>query len=363
MRIATGTISLTSERRYECRTEFTMEKSAMTVKSGAEGISQFANLFGNIKDKAQETGENTEKDIGKEETLFTNYNADGGYAIQSGSPMAAKLTELENIRMQLMERILNIMQLLFGERSSGNTKVQSFMNELSSQMSSGSYQLMTVQTSTYTQIEEEHTAFTAEGKAMTADGRELSFNINVNMSRSFTQAMSCAHLQPINLIDPLVINVGKGVTEISDQTFTFDLDADGNAEEISSLGEGSGFLAYDKNGDGIINDGSELFGAVSGDGFSELATYDEDSNNFIDEGDSIYEKLKIWCKDNDGNDTLMTLKEADVGAIYLGRSDTQFTSQGSDFRVNAMYRQSGIFLRESTGEAGVIHQIDMAKMA
>ena len=63
--------------------------------------------------------------------------------------------------------------------------------------------------------------------------------------------------------------------ELSDQTFYFDLDADGKEEEISVL-NGSGYLALDKNGDGVINDGSELFGTKNGDGFADLARYDED---------------------------------------------------------------------------------------
>ena len=65
------------------------------------------------------------------------------------------------------------------------------------------------------------------------------------------------------------------MAEVSDQTFYFDLDADGKEEEISVL-NGSGYLALDKNGDGTINDGSELFGTRNGDGFADLAQYDED---------------------------------------------------------------------------------------
>ena len=75
------------------------------------------------------------------------------------------------------------------------------------------------------------------------------------------------------------------------------------------------FLALDKNGDGRMNDGSELFGTASGDGFKDLAAYDEDGNGWIDENDSIYSQLKIWTKDENGKDHLIDLKDADVGAI------------------------------------------------
>ncbi|WP_051638636.1 hypothetical protein [Butyrivibrio sp. NC2002] len=363
MRIQDATINLTSTRKYECRAGFFMENKTMAVKGGAEGISQFAGLVQNIQDKntvAETEDKNGGIDTG--DKLFTNYNAEGDYAIGDNSSITDKLNEIENIRKRLMERILDLMQALFGRRG-GNSKVRNLMNDLSSQIQSGSYSFMSVRTATFTKTEEEHTAFSAEGKAYTEDGRELSFNVTVKMSRSFTQSMTTLNMSPATLIDPLVINVGKEVTGISDQTFVFDLDADGQTEVIRNIGKGSGFLSYDKNGDGVINDGSELFGAISGDGFSELEEFDDDHNGFIDENDSIYEKLRIWCRDEDGNDTLMTLKEGDVGAIYLGRADTQFTSQGQDLKVNGMYRQTGVYLRESTGQAGVIHQIDLAKMA
>jgi hypothetical protein len=45
--------------------------------------------------------------------------------------------------------------------------------------------------------------------------------------------------------------------------------------------------------DGRVNDGRELFGPITGDGFAELAAYDDDGNNWIDENDGIYDNLSI----------------------------------------------------------------------
>ena len=132
------------------------------------------------------------------------------------------------------------------------------------------------------------------------------------------------------------------------------------AEEISSLGSGSGFLAYDKNGDGVINDGSELFGTKSGDGFADLAQYDEDGNGWIDENDSIFNNLKVWVKNEDGSDRLLDLKEANVGAIYLGSADTQFhLNNAYTNQTNAVIQKTGVFLKE-TGEVGTIQHVDLA---
>lgn len=61
------------------------------------------------------------------------------------------------------------------------------------------------------------------------------------------------------------------------------MDCDGKQEEISKLNAGCGYLALDKNGDGVINDGNELFGVKTGDGFYELSKYDSDLNGWIDE--------------------------------------------------------------------------------
>ena len=164
------------------------------------------------------------------------------------------------------------------------------------------------------------------------------------------------------MIDPLVINLDDNVDSISDQTFFFDLDSDGTLDEISSLNRGSGFLALDKNGDGEINDGSELFGALTGNGFAELAQYDLDGNGWIDEADDIYDKLRVWSVDKDGNPKLFTLKESDIGAICLASAPTQFSVTDEWNQTRAMVRSSGFFLRESTGLAGSVQQIDLAAM-
>ncbi|MCR5656066.1 MAG: hypothetical protein K6G06_01270 [Butyrivibrio sp.] len=369
MRITDSSVNLVSERRYTSYTTLTKNEQTQSVQNPIDRADNFKNSLQNIclRDNDKNTGEqpqsaeskNAIEAEQKEETLFTNYNAKGRYAVGNTSDAYNKVSEIENLRMQIMERLLNIMQILYGE-SNKDSKLKSFMEKLSSQVNSGSYQFMNVQTMNYTHVEEEHTAFKAQGVALTEDGRELSFNVSVSMSRTFTETVGIQYMRPVNLIDPLIINVGSEVTRISDQTFTFDLDADEKEDEIKKPGLGSGFLALDKNGDGIINDGTELFGAISGDGFAELSEYDSDHDSWIDEDDEIYEKLRVWCKGEDGKDSLLTLKEADVGAIYLGNAETDFTNQGSDFLVNARFRKSGVFLKESGG-TGVIHQIDLAK--
>ncbi len=161
------------------------------------------------------------------------------------------------------------------------------------------------------------------------------------------------------MCDPLVINLDGNIADLSDQTFLFDIDGDGKEDEINRLGAGSGFLALDKNGDGIINDGSELFGTKSGNGFADLAAYDTDHNGFIDEGDEIWDKLKIWVMDENGNQQLYSLAEKGIGAICLQNASTNYTLADDQNEAKGMVRRTGVFLYEN-GNVGTVQHVDMA---
>ncbi len=261
--------------------------------------------------------------------------------------------------------------------SANNTQTNSGSTQGTATPASGVFNLVTSRmkilnyVSETWSMEQEDTSFSTVGTVRTKDGREINFNVNVNMSRRceeyYKEELNVAQF---TLHDPLVINLDTDVAEVSDQTFYFDLDADGKEEEISML-KGSGYLALDKNGDGIINDGSELFGTGNGDGFADLSRYDEDGNGWIDENDSIWSKLKIWCKDENGNDVLYKLSDKGVGAICLQNVSTDFTLQGdrngqdgttNTNATNARIRKTGIFLYEN-GNVGTVQHVDMAAYA
>jgi len=208
--------------------------------------------------------------------------------------------------------------------------------------------------------EAESVSFATTGKAFTEDGREISFNIEMAMSRSFYAEYHSYTQEDYIVTDPLVFNVGSDVAQISNQKFYFDLDCDGKEEKISFATGDSGFLALDKNGDGIINDGSELFGTKSGDGFKDLSACDEDGNGWIDENDSVFNRLKIWSKDENGKDKLMDIKSFGVGAIFLGSSNTEFhINDATTNKTNAVVRKTGFFLKENGG-AGTVQHVDIA---
>ncbi|MBQ8315129.1 MAG: hypothetical protein IJX95_05250 [Lachnospiraceae bacterium] len=266
-----------------------------------------------------------------------------------------RLEAFENRKAQSVSLQLNLGQSMgslsiSGGASGGAAPVRS----------GGGGQTWTVQTVTSSFFsEQEVTEFSSVGKVCTADGRELNFGVSIEMSRSFVQETECYTEQNYTVMDPLVLNLDTNIAQVKDMKFYFDLDADGTEEEISELGAGSGYLALDKNEDGTINDGSELFGTKSGDGFADLAAYDGDGNGWIDEADEVFSKLKIWTKDENGENLLLNLKEADVGAIYLGNANTQFSLNNAETNeTNAIVRKTGVFLKES-GTVGTVQHVDL----
>jgi hypothetical protein len=212
----------------------------------------------------------------------------------------------------------------------------------------------------YTLHEQEEMSYRANGMVVTEDGSEIEFSLDLQMSREFYQSTNLSiRAGDAELIDPLVVNFAGSAIELTDQKFSFDLDADGIEEELSFVGQGSGFLVFDRNDDGVINNGKEMFGPQTGQGFTELEKYDLDKNGWIDENDPIYEKLQIWSKDVAGSDYLATLKEKNIGAILLENSSTQFSYKDQQNNLKGVAKSSSIFLSEE-GKAGLIQEIDLA---
>lgn len=206
--------------------------------------------------------------------------------------------------------------------------------------------------------EQESMRFHAAGVIRTADGREIDFSVAMHMSREFIQESNLQLQAGSQKIDPLVINFDGLGAQLSQTRFEFDLDNNGTAEQIASLRSGSGYLALDRNGDGAINNGSELFGPSSGRGFAELAAYDEDGNNFIDEADSIYHQLRIWMTNEDGTSQLAALGDKNIGAIFLGHVTSPFQLKDAQNNSLGEVANSGIYLTED-GKAGVIQEINL----
>ena len=378
MKIASSTIGMESARSYQA-SNVTVRR--FTIKEYQASLTQNQNTLNtSVADSQENAEEKSEQTTEQKNNLLEDWQNRYQVSTSKLNIRSSSSDTISDIR-QLTVRY--IFELLFSSRKdrlskwldesglSQNQTTQAVQNADNSALLqvSGAANVYTanIKVFNYTQetfrMETENTSFSTVGTVRTADGRELHFNVNVGMSREFQEyyreESGFAFVQP-KMCDPLVINLDTDVAELSDQKFFFDIDADGEEDEIAQLGSKSGYLALDKNGDGIINDGSELFGTKSGDGFADLAQYDNDCNGWIDENDEIWSKLKIWCKDENGEDVLYRLADKGVGAICLQKAATDFTLQADDGAAKGAIRSTGIFLYEN-GNVGTLQHVDVAK--
>lgn len=196
------------------------------------------------------------------------------------------------------------------------------------------------------------------GSIQTQDGRTIQYGLSLEMLHMSYSQREVSVRAGAALTDPLVLNFEGSVALNGAERMDFDLNADGKQESLATLASDSAFLVLDRNHNGVIDDGRELFGAITGDGFAELAAFDEDGNGFIDEADSVFSQLRLWRPDANGQGALVDLLSAGVGAIGLQRAYGDF-SLVDQHRVEGLVRSTGVFFTED-GLAKSIQQIDLA---
>jgi len=127
--------------------------------------------------------------------------------------------------------------------------------------------------------------------------------------------------------DPLILDMdgnGFDLTNADDGAY-FDIDADGVMDKVAVTKGNDAMLALDINGNGVIDNGKELFGDQNGaaDGFSELAKYDDNKDGVIDSQDKIFDSLKLlrFIKNANGgyDQKLTSLKSSAITAIDLNK--------------------------------------------
>ncbi|MCX8087466.1 MAG: VCBS repeat-containing protein [Rhodocyclaceae bacterium] len=208
----------------------------------------------------------------------------------------------------------------------------------------------------------EQTRFSATGTIRTADGQEISFTLELEMTRAYREE----HRVSLSAgdgrrKDPLVVNFAGSAVELAREAgrrFRFDLDGDGRAESLPLFASGSGYLALDWNGNGRIDSGQELFGPRTGQGFAELARLDRDGNGWIDAADPDFERLFVWTPASEGAGALRTLAELGIGALSLAHVATPFALRGEANRDLGQVRRSGLYLGEN-GRVGSVQEIDL----
>lgn len=231
--------------------------------------------------------------------------------------------------------------------------------EVDARPAAGGVELEYTRHESYREVEQ--VAVAASGVVRTSDGREVAFSLSLQMNRSYyaESTFSLRAGDAPRTKDPLVLNFAGSGAELTSRRFSFDLDADGNDEAIHLATGGSGFLALDRNGDGRINSGLELFGARSGDGFADLAALDTDGNGWIDAADAAYDDLRVWSRSEKGDDRLLGMAAAGVGALSVLGVSSPFALKTGDNALQGMVRSTGLYLREDGG-AGTLQQVDLA---
>ena len=154
--------------------------------------------------------------------------------------------------------------------------------------------------------------------------------------------------QAAGLISPLVLDLdGDGVelTSLSTSQAAFDLDADGFAEHTGWVKADDGLLVLDRDGNGRIDDISELFGSdTAADGFIKLAELDQNGDGLIDAGDAHFADLRVWTdQDQDGfsdGTELKSLQELNVASISLDAQAVSQTIEGNSVSAIASYTRT-----------------------
>ncbi|WP_199084622.1 calcium-binding protein [Bosea sp. ASV33] len=152
----------------------------------------------------------------------------------------------------------------------------------------------------------------------------------------------------LNGKDPLVLDLDGDGFELIPRTSSdifFDLDADGFAEQTSWVSPDDGLLTRDLNGNGRIDDITELFGTASTPGFSALAALDSNSDGWVNAADAGFGSLLVWRDLNGNGQTdageLKTLGEMGITGISLGSSaPSDNLIRGNVVRAESVFTRS-----------------------
>jgi hypothetical protein len=214
-----------------------------------------------------------------------------------------------------------------------------------------------VYTRTEEYVESEETRFQARAIIQTAGGEQREVQVSLDLRHVERWSQHLEIRTGVAPKDPLVLTFNGEAAQLDGESFDFDLDLDGVMEAMPELRQGAAWLVHDRDGDGQVKDGSELFGPKSGDGFAELQAGDDDGNGWIDEGDRIWAHLGLWERKGDGSRQLVGLAARGVGAISVMRAATPFTLRAGGEERGKLH-SSGLWVGEEGG-AGLVQRLDI----
>ncbi len=188
--------------------------------------------------------------------------------------------------------------------------------------------------------------------------QELSLNYSFTLA-SEHESYSKIEMSAAALKDPIVVQFGSQELGYIEGEKKFAINQDNTLDSLPIFSGDVGYLVYDKNQNQQADDGSELFGPQTGQGFAELAQLDSNNNGFIDAEDQQFEQLYIWQPSDDyQTEQWLSLSQANIQAISLSAVNTPFDFYDSQGEIQAQMRQSSFAISEEGLGRGV-HQIDV----
>lgn len=188
------------------------------------------------------------------------------------------------------------------------------------------------------------------GEAQLLDGSNISWSFDFSIKEEYFSFQS--YQQPA-LKDPLILSMDGSAVSLQTTGSVFDFSGNGNKGLLPGLGSGQYYLVKDTNNNGKADNGTELFGPASGQGFAELATLDENNNGFIDPTDKHWQQLALW----DGKSGFKSLADMGIAAISAQSVATAFGLYDGNNLLGRIAR-SGIFLSDQA-IPGLVQQVDL----
>ncbi|MFM6403516.1 MAG: calcium-binding protein, partial [Microcystis sp.] len=153
-------------------------------------------------------------------------------------------------------------------------------------------------------------------------------------------------------LDPLIIdlnNDGLQLISLENSSTRFDIDADGYTENTAWVSPEDGILTIDLNGDGIINNITEIFSENYGNGTAKsgieaLTTLDSTKNGIISAADDQFNQILVWQDLNQDGisqpNELKTLTQHGITSINLSGLPTETIQDGNIIRTRSLFNRN-----------------------
>ena len=157
--------------------------------------------------------------------------------------------------------------------------------------------------------------------------------------------------------DPIILDIngdGKYSKSNSEGTY-FDFDGDGFAEKTAWVSDGDGLLVRDVNANGLIDNGTELFGdrtllsdgTMAVNGFEALKDLDTNKDGVLNSSDEAFSELKVWIDSNsDGISQAGEIKE--LSELNISEIILNYTNASKAENGNVITATSGAVLNDGT---------------